>query len=65
MNEKNETPESYEVVTLCAWCGELLGVKNEGGKLPAIKSHGICKECKEKVLRSMRRSGKINTVTTS
>lgn len=61
MNAKTE----HEFVTLCAWCGVLLGVKNEGGKLPAIKSHGICKECKEKFLTGVRESEKLNTVTTS
>ena len=36
---------------VCAWCGKKLGEK-EGGKVEGI-SHGICKKCKERVLREM------------
>jgi len=39
----------YVIVSICGYCGELLGVK--GGKGVMGISHGICGECKIKVTK--------------
>jgi len=39
----------------CAWCGKFLGTKECEGQIDKNYriSHGICPECKEKVMREM------------
>ncbi len=42
--------EAQQVRVMCAWCGRLIS----GPIGPAIMvSHGICKECKTKLLREV------------
>jgi len=39
----------YVIVSICGYCGELLGVKD--GEGVSGLSHGICGECKIKVMK--------------
>ena len=38
----------FELEVVCAWCGKHLGWKDGKGEIGI--SHGICDECKEKIL---------------
>lgn len=38
------------IKVICAWCNKALGTK-EGGKAPGEVSHGICKECGDKLIK--------------
>ncbi len=38
---------------LCAWCGETLRTDS-----PVADSHGICEECKKRLLEEVRKDGR-------
>jgi hypothetical protein len=48
-----------KIKIVCAWCQRVLGSRECECQYPAIDpvvSHGICPECKEKVLASMEKT---------
>lgn len=44
--------------TVCAWCNKVMneGPKGVNGEI----SHGICLECKEQVMKDMKKPAKIS-----
>ena len=45
--QAESTPMLTKLIVKCAWCGKYLGVKD--GKGVSGISHGICKECADKL----------------
>lgn len=44
-----QTHDIYVIVSICGYCGELLGVKDGRGSWGI--SHGICGECKREMVK--------------
>jgi len=48
----------FKVKSICAWCGRLLKVVEFDWQPPGGVTHGICEECKQRLLEEVKNDAK-------